>query len=223
MAETSKVYSYASAIAQATLSRRFNVQVCGEENIPLEGPCIIAPNHIKLVDPYILLGWVTRRQLSFLNRYDHKATPSLELLEQIRMLGTRALGGVMIDRTEPGSKVTKLWQYLPQPPKRNEAFISLKKKLVEGRAVCIFPQGERNLVQKNLKSGIAYLALDKEIGPIPTIPVGLSDSEKLTMSSVNVQINIGEPFLAIGDAGIKEDRQELLSFLSDSIFSLTRD
>jgi 1-acyl-sn-glycerol-3-phosphate acyltransferase len=220
MAESSLLYAPASKVVSSVLERKYAVNIEGEENIPSHGRCIIASNHTKITDPYILLGWIKRRELAFLNRYDHKPSAFLELFEQIRMMGTYALGGAMIDRTSEEVQKTRISQLLPQPPSRDEAFEQLRQKLEQGKAICIFPEGQRNdsLRVENLKSGIAYLALDDEVGVSPIIPIGISYPH----SKQDAHIRIGELFMPEGSASSEDDRKTLLNYLGQRMLDLVQ-
>lgn len=186
----------ASKTVHRVLSKHLNVSVIGEQNIPCTGRCILAPNHVNLYDPYILLGWLQSRDIGFVNRYDRKDTFRLEFLENRRRLGSYAIGGVTIDRTaEPGH--VGYSRLFPKVNDRSAAFQAMSSRLKAGRALCIFPEGDRSPdgLLHPLKQGIAHLALDKELQPLPIVPIGLTYGGVYEPKQ-EVTVRVGEPFRA---------------------------
>jgi 1-acyl-sn-glycerol-3-phosphate acyltransferase len=219
MPHNSKLYNLASYGANRYLSRHFDVNIKGEENIPEQGACIVAPYHININDPYILLGFIKRRQFAFLNRFDHKSSIRLELFEQVRMLGTKAVDGVMIDRTDRSVKPITLAKILPKPNKKVPALKLLQDKLVNDEAICIFPQGERTQ-QLKLRPGIAYVALAPEIERPAVVPVGFSYEPLDTEGRQTVQVNVGEAFTPAGNYFVHNDFRNFMNELTERMASL---
>ena len=128
----------------------------GADNIPSEGPAIIAPNHLSVHDSTVLLGVLPR-----LTRFVGKA----EYVEDwtTRFVFT-ALGNIPVDRADAASG--------------SAALDSAAAVLAQGDLFGIFPEGTRSrdgLLHKG-KTGVARLALRTGA---PIIPVGLIGTDEL--------------------------------------------
>jgi len=120
----------------------------GEENIPLTGPIIVAPNHVSYVDPPAVACGTKKRQLRFMAKEE---------------LFKGALGAL----------ITSLGAF---PVKRGEGDTeSIRKSLAileGGEALLIFPEGTRSdgKTMLPINRGVAMLA--KRTGA-PVLPVGI--------------------------------------------------
>ncbi len=122
--------------------------IYGLENVPLEGPLIVAPNHSSNLDPPATACSINR-QITFMAKSELFKVPILGAL-------IRSLGSFPVHRGETDTEAIRLTLRL----------------LSEGKAVLVFPEGTRG-DGKNLGSvnrGIAMLA--KRSGA-PVLPVGI--------------------------------------------------
>lgn len=152
-------------------------KIRGFDNLPKDGPFIVAANHSSLLDPIILaiyLTWPLKRYVHFLSNY---------------IVYDHPIAGFIV-RIAKGIKVE-------QKAEAKSLFIALKD-LQKGEIIGIFPEGTRSpdgKIQKG-KNGAALLALKAKV---PVVPVGLIDTDKVLPRNTNIprfakcEINIGSP------------------------------
>ena len=129
-------------------------KVIGRDNIPQKGGVLVCANHVSYIDPPALGAGATRR-LHFMAK--------LELF-QIPIIGLfiKGLGAF--------------------PVKRGTADRGALKKAIEylqaGKAVAMFPEGQRSLEGELLSAepGVGMIVLRAKV---PVIPVALVNTEKL--------------------------------------------
>src|SRR5262245_54042626 len=133
----------------AGLTLGFSLRFEGGRNIPASGPALLIANHESFLDP-IAVGLTTGRQLCYLARKTLFTSPLFG-----RFL--RSVGCVPVDQDGVAKEGLKTILHL----------------LGEGRAVLVFPEGERTETgQMNpLKPGIQLL-IKKTQAPI--VPVGIA-------------------------------------------------
>ena len=133
----------------AGLTLGFSLRFEGGRNIPAEGPALLIANHESFLDP-IAVGLTTTRQLCYLARKSLFTSP---------LFGSflRSVGCVPVDQEGVAKEGLK-------------AVLGL---LSQGRAVLVFPEGERTTTgQMNpLKPGIQLL-IKRTRAPI--VPVGIA-------------------------------------------------
>lgn len=127
-------------------------QIQGLEHWPSEGPVILVANHPTLFDPFLVLA-ITSRHLNFLVRHEVLRIPILGPL-----IG---LSGMVIVRPEASALAEAL------------------RRLREGRAVMLFPEGQQThtLELQPFQRGAAALAV---LSGAPVVPLGLSGPEQLS-------------------------------------------
>jgi len=133
----------------AGLTLGFSLRFEGGRNIPAEGPALLIANHESFLDP-IAVGLTTTRQLCYLARKTLFTSP---------LFGgfLRSVGCVPVDQEGVAKDGLK-------------AVLDL---LSQGRAVLVFPEGERTITgQMNpLKPGIQLLIKRTKA---PIVPVGIA-------------------------------------------------
>lgn len=158
----------------------FSINIVGAENIPKEGSFILASNHTSYLDPPILaVGCFIkrRRKLSFVAKEE--------------LFGNKIFA----------------W-YIKQlgafPIKRNFGDISAIKESIrrikKGRALVIFPEGERSDDGKIREGfpGIALLATKTKIPVIPAFIKGSSDAlgeDSKFLKFCKIYLKIGKPLV----------------------------
>ncbi len=162
--------------------RRIEVQ--GLEHLPEEGPVLLTSNHVNaLIDPLVIMVRL-RRPLTMTMK---------NTLSQNWLLGflIRRTGSIMFHRAMDkgrGSIVAA-----------NAASLAeCRKRLTQGAAICIFPEGESHSASKMkpLKNGVARIALDYleqdgNAGGLKIVPVGLHYEAKDRFRSA-VFVRFGE-------------------------------
>jgi 1-acyl-sn-glycerol-3-phosphate acyltransferase len=130
----------------------YRVRTKGLENIPETGACILACNHVCLVDPVVLIGTV-RRPIRFF--IDHKVynTPVFYWLFKI-------------NRTIP------LAPSKEDEALKEQAFVLAAQALRNGELICIFPEGRLtpNGEIGKFSPGISRLVRET---PVPVVPMAL--------------------------------------------------
>lgn len=126
------------------------IEFHGRENVPATGPVIIASNHISFYDP-IIVGTGVDRDIEFMAWKKLFTIPILRSV--IRFFGAFPVELTSADRS---------------------AYINAISTLFKNKALIIFPEGERSGDGKvrNLKSGIARLALKTNARIVPVTIVG---------------------------------------------------
>lgn len=141
-------YNTADLLSFALFTFGFSFRRSGWANIPKAGPVLIVSNHQSMFDP-MMLGVASRRYLVYLARSTLFTVPGLGPL-------IRSLNAVPIDRN-----VGK------------DGIQAVLDALAKGRAVLVFPEGERTHTGavEPLKPGISLLI--KRVA-CPIVPVGVA-------------------------------------------------
>jgi 1-acyl-sn-glycerol-3-phosphate acyltransferase len=160
----------------------FNPKIIGKENIPKDGPIIVAANHKHLMDqcgPILS----TKRILHYLAKkeyFDKKRTAWF----------FKVSGCIPVDRT------------IHDENAKSEAM----KVLEDGKALGIFPEGTRNRTKDFLlpfKFGCVSMAKKTDAY---IVPIGISGDYKFR--SKNLVYRIGKPF-KVGDMELPEANKKL--------------
>ena len=116
-------YDFARAVTGAWCYGPLRMRVIGIENVPHEGPLIVACNHVSYVDP-VALGVALPRRVWYMAKAE---------LFHIPVLGPTiaALGAYPVDRGKGDVAAIR----------------GSVRVLKEGKAIGIFPEGTRNLTE----------------------------------------------------------------------------
>jgi 1-acyl-sn-glycerol-3-phosphate acyltransferase len=142
-------YDFAWCAMYAAFTAGFSLRYSGWANMPAHGPVLIVSNHQSMLDP-VPIGLASRRRLTFLARKNLFDQPVLAPI--MRSLG----GGIPIDRGFG-----------------KEGIHAVLAALEEGRAVALFPEGERTHTGQvqPFKPGVSLLI--KRV-KCPIVPVGIA-------------------------------------------------
>jgi len=162
------------------------IEVIGQENLPTEGPVILAPTHRSrwdaLILPYATGRYVTGRDLRFMVTSDE--------VKGLQGWLIRGLGGFPINPKSP-------------------AIASLRhgiELLLEQQMLVIFPEG--NIFQDDqvhpLKQGLARLAIQAELSnpgmDVKIVPMSIHYQNQKPRWGSRVKVIIGKP-LSVADYG----------------------
>ena len=150
-----------------------NVTTKGKDNLPKQGPYILAPNHIDDIDPFPLAG-VVNKPITFLMAEDQNP------IRWYKSWAPRFYGVLLINRKNI------------KPSTMKEVNRQIKRKEI----VCIFPEGTAiGTKLKEAKNGASFFAARHEI---PIVPVAISGTEKVfpalkRLKKANINIAFGSP------------------------------
>src|SRR4051794_29359499 len=138
----------------------FRPVVAGLENVPAEGPIILASNHLSFVDS-VLIPLVVPRRVTFLAKAEYFEGKGLA-----SVLGAflSAMGHIPVPRTEQRAAVAALDVAL--------------QTLDEGNAFAIYPEGTRSEDGRLYRghTGVGWLALNAHVD---IVPVAVRDTQRI--------------------------------------------
>lgn len=136
-------------------------QVQGLENIPADGPALLAGNHLSAAD-WLFAPLASPRRISYLAKSEYFTTPGLS--GRFQRFFFSQTGQVPIDRT--GASAAE------------DALLTAKRLLDEGRLVGLYPEGTRSPDARLYKgkTGVARVAIETGV---PIVPVGVVGTEKV--------------------------------------------
>jgi 1-acyl-sn-glycerol-3-phosphate acyltransferase len=154
------LYWFMYRVVRPLLRIVFRPVVAGLENVPAEGPIIIASNHLSFVDS-VLIPLVVPRRVTFLAKAEYFEGNGLA-----SVLGAflSAMGHIPVPRTEQRAAVAAL-------------DIALKT-LDEGNAFAIYPEGTRSEDGRLYRghTGVGWLALNAQAN---IVPVAVRDTQRI--------------------------------------------
>ncbi len=131
----------------------YRLRVIGRENLPLEGPFVIACNHVTLIDSFIIASGCPR-PARFVMYYKYFDMP-------------------LISRIFRDSKVIPIAGAKEAPEVLNAAFDQIAAELQDGEVVCIFPEGT---LTPDGKIHVFRPGIEKIVQrtPVPVVPACLN-------------------------------------------------
>jgi 1-acyl-sn-glycerol-3-phosphate acyltransferase len=177
------------------------LSVIGRNNIPMRGGCLLAGNHLGIVDGPLIFCLIKRNDATGLVALDHKKNPVIRFVVENAQ-------GIWINRDETDFQALK------------QARLHLKN----GGLLGISPEGTRSkdhqLIQA--KSGVAFLADRSEAVIVPMAITGTENSLKkvLTLQRPRITIRFGEPFCLPPldrkdrDASLRQNTDEIMCHIA---------
>lgn len=156
-------------------------QVQGLENIPDEGPAIMAGNHLSIAD-WLFAPLVSQRRIHYLAKSEYFTTPGLK--GRLQKLFFRGTGQHPIDRSGADAAA--------------DALQTARKLLEQGHLVGLYPEGTRSPDGRLYKgkTGLARLALETGVPVIPVAVIGtgqVSPPGRFSWHRHRVTIKFGRP------------------------------
>ncbi|WP_040525201.1 lysophospholipid acyltransferase family protein [Gordonia effusa] len=153
----------------------------GLENIPVEGPAILASNHLAVVDSFYLPLMVPRR-IYFLAKSEYFTGTGLKGGFQRWFFS--ASGQIPIDRSGADAAAG--------------ALLSARRMLDQGELMCMYPEGTRSPDGRLFKgkTGLARVAMETGL---PVIPVAMIGTDGLNPPGTTIPrlaritVKIGKP------------------------------
>ena len=181
------ILSYVSVLLCVLLTR---YSVSGANNLPKEGPYILAPNHIDDVDP-VPIAAAVKKPITFLMAQDQAELP------WYKAWGPWSYGVLLVNRANVQISTIK----------------KIQKQINKKERICIFPEGTiKGEGLKEGKRGVAYFAIKNEIPIIPTAIIGTKGIiEKIKkLKRERVEVVFGKPiFVKKGDEEKKITQQAM--------------
>ena len=170
----------------------YRAEVIGKENIPKEGPIIIAGNHRTYNDPPLIVV-TAKRHVRFLAKEELTKSKFLAFLGWV-------FDAILVKRDSKEVKALK------------ESLKTLKN----GDCLALFPEGTRNGMKKGQKAkdGAAFFAVRTGAR---VIPVGISGGEK---PFGKMTIRYGEPMSFKNRS--KDELDEITDEIMEKIIELTK-
>ena len=186
----------------------FRPVVEGEENVPVEGPAILASNHLSYAD-WLFMPLTLPRRVTFVAKAEYFTTPGIKGWFQRKFFS--GAGQVPIDRTS-GSAA-------------EGALASAKRILGDGELFGIYPEGTRSHDGKLYrgKTGVARLALETGVPVIPVAVVGtdvVAPPGKKFGTWTRPLVRFGKPLDFSRYEGLENDRFILRSITDESMYEI---
>jgi 1-acyl-sn-glycerol-3-phosphate acyltransferase len=172
----------------------FRPQVEGRDNVPAEGPAIIASNHLSFSDS-IFMPLMVRRKVTFVAKAEYFTGKGIKgFLTKMFFVGT---GTIPVDRS--GGRAAQA------------AIDTGLRILREGKLFGIYPEGTRSPDGRLYrgKTGVARLALDSGAPVIPVVMLNSDEIQPLGSKLPRikrVRIRFGQPIDFSRYAGMAGDR-----------------
>lgn len=186
--------------------------ITGLENVPTDGPFIIASNHLSFLDSIIIQA-ICPRPVAFFAKAEYFTTPGLK--GRAMKAFFESVGSIPVERGEQAASVAAL-----------DALVDL---LEDGQGVGIYPEGTRSRDGRLYRgrTGVGWLALSTGA---PVVPVGLVGTEKLQPAGSNritprkFTLTVGEPlqFDHVGRKHPLPQRRQATDAIVDAIAEITR-
>ncbi|QFR97609.1 lysophospholipid acyltransferase family protein [Streptomyces tsukubensis] len=195
-----------------SLKLAFRPWVEGMENIPFEGPAILASNHLSFSDSFFLPA-VLDRKVTFIAKDEYFTTPGIK--GRLTAAFFKGVGQLPVDRS--GSRGA------------GEAAIKSGVEVLErGELFGIYPEGTRSpdgRLYRGKPGGLARVAL---ASGAPVIPVAMIDTEKIQPPGQVVPklmrpgIRIGKPLEFARYQGMEHDRFVLRAVTDEVMYEIMR-
>jgi 1-acyl-sn-glycerol-3-phosphate acyltransferase len=185
-------YDFSSATVRLMARILWRTQASGMENVPRDGPLIVACNHVSYLDPPVMGSFCPRR-ISYMAKKE---------LFTIPVLGSviRGLGAYAVDRD--GSATAAIKRSL--------------EVLRRGGTVGIFPEGTRNRSGDVIpQAGVALLA---SLAKAPVVPACILGSDR-ALRLGQIKVAFGPPLALPADRKASHDT---LAKFTDEIMSAIR-
>ncbi|WP_244927541.1 lysophospholipid acyltransferase family protein [Nocardioides sp. W7] len=188
----------------------FRPQVIGADNVPLEGPAILASNHLSYAD-WLFMPLTLSRRVTFVAKAEYFTTPGIKGWFQRQFFS--GAGQVPIDRS--GASAAE------------GALSAAKRILDEGDLFGIYPEGTRSHDGKLYrgKTGVARLALETGVPVIPVAVVGtdvVAPPGKKFGRLVRPVVRFGKPLDFSRYEGMENDRFILRSITDEIMYEIMR-
>ena len=202
-------YWVVKAILGPILAVLFRPWARGAENVPREGPAILAWNHLSFAD-HFFGPLPLPRKVTFLAKSEYFTGRGLKGL--ISKAFFRGVGQIPVDRS--GGEASE------------RALRTGLRVLGEGKLLGIYPEGTRTPDGRLYrgKTGVARLALESGARVIPCAMIGTFELQPpgrlLPRLSIRPGVRFGEPLDFSRYAGLKSDRLVLRAVTDEIMYAV---
>ncbi|WP_042369092.1 lysophospholipid acyltransferase family protein [Streptacidiphilus neutrinimicus] len=207
-------YRLMKLIVAPLLKIFFRPWVDGMENIPEEGPAILASNHLSFSDSFFLPALIPRRRVTFIAKSEYFTGTGIK--GKLTAAFFKGVGQLPVDRSGVRGA--------------GEAAIRSGIEVIErGELFGVYPEGTRSpdgRLYRGKVGGVARIALATGA---PVIPVAMIDTEKLqppgkVLPKLGVRpgIRIGRPMDFSRYHGMENDRFILRSVTDEVMYEIMR-
>lgn len=188
----------------------FRPWVRGLENIPKEGPVILASNHLSFVDS-VFLPLIVDRRVVFLAKSEYFTGKGLK--GWLTRLFFEATGQLPIDRS--GGKAS-------------EASLNTGLRVLsEGKVLGIYPEGTRSPdgILYRGRTGIARMVLEAGVPVVPVAMIGTAEVMPIGSKLPKIRrigMVLGEPLDFSRFDGLQSDRFILRSVTDEIVYEIMR-
>jgi 1-acyl-sn-glycerol-3-phosphate acyltransferase len=186
----------------------FRPQAEGTDNVPLEGPAILASNHLSYAD-WLFMPLTLPRRVTFVAKAEYFNGRGIKgWLQKTFFSGS---GQVPIDRSSGNAA--------------EGALLSAKRILEAGELFGIYPEGTRSHDGKLYrgKTGVARLALETGVPVIPVAVLGtdeIAPPGKKFGSFTRPRVRFGKPLDFSRYEGLEGDRYILRSVTDEIMYEI---
>lgn len=203
------LYAMTKRIAGTMARVVYRPEVLGVDNVPSDGPVILAANHLAVADSFVV-PIVVPRQVSFLAKAEYFQGNGVrgKLLRWV----FGSLGAIPVDRGRGRAAM--------------EALDRAEQVLQSGGAFGIHPEGSRSGDGRlhRGRTGVARLALSTQA---PVVPVALTGTEHLLPAGAKlprrhpVTVRFGEPLSFSRYAGMEKSLPVLRAVTDEIMYAIT--
>jgi 1-acyl-sn-glycerol-3-phosphate acyltransferase len=188
----------------------FRPQAEGAENVPSEGPAILASNHLSYAD-WLFMPLTLPRRVTFVAKAEYFTSPGIKGWFQKKFFS--GAGQVPIDRS--GATAAE------------GALKAAKRILAEGELFGIYPEGTRSHDGRLYrgKTGVARLALEAKVPVVPVAVLGtdvLAPPGKKFGTITRPVVRFGTPLDFSRYEGLENDRYILRSITDEIMYEIMR-
>jgi 1-acyl-sn-glycerol-3-phosphate acyltransferase len=202
--DVGQLYGVAKAVLRPLFRFAWNIEVEGRANVPASGGAIVAPNHLSVLDHFVV-GWALPRRVTYVGKAEYLDSWKTRYIFP-------AMGMIPIDRGG-GSAAER-------------ALNAAQRLLESGELFGIYPEGTRSrdgLLHKG-HTGVARLALRTGC---PIMPVGLQGTLEVQPPDRSVphlfgtmRVRFGRPIDVSRYHGRSDDRMLLRQITDEVMFEI---
>ncbi|MSS84845.1 1-acyl-sn-glycerol-3-phosphate acyltransferase [Actinomycetaceae bacterium WB03_NA08] len=201
-------YKVLKTMGSPVLKGVYKPWVRGKENIPAEGPAILASNHNAVWDS-VFLPMLIDREVVFMGKADYFSGKGAKGWATKNFM--RAVGTIPVDRTGGKAAMAALQAGLD--------------RLNSGELFGIYPEGTRSPDGRLYrgKTGVARLALESGAPVIPVAMIGTHAAQPIGQkipSRTNIGVIIGEPLDFSRYRPLAKDRYVLRAITDEIMYNL---